>query len=240
MAILGSMGLSREHLPIDLMPRLWSMVVRRLLDTEKEVLHEVRMLSTLLLHGTYEAVTAGPSAEPMRAAVEEALRLTFDITDEWHRRRRARAWVPAGRAALGSGDRPLARAIAGAIAPTSGWTRRVRARDPGGSRPENTTTSWERSFPPRSRCRDLRSRTYTPNPRLSPRSRSCSTSRNADELRASGRHRSLRHCPGIRTGSTTTRTSWRSRSEQRVREAGWSTHAGRVPARSGTRVARCC
>ncbi len=141
MAILGSMGLSREHLPIDLMPRLWSMVVRRLLDTEKEVLHEVRMLSTLLLHGTYEAVTAGPSAEPMRAAVEEALRLTFDITDEWHRRRRARAWVPAGRAALGSGDRPLARAIAGAIA----LSYRVDQPSPG-SRPWRITPGEDHDF----------------------------------------------------------------------------------------------
>ena len=103
MAALGSMGLSRERLPVDLVPRLWSMVVHRLLDTVKEVSNEIPMLSTLLLHGTYEAVTPGPSAEQMRAAVVEALRLTYGITDEWHRRRRARPWIAAGRAALGSG-----------------------------------------------------------------------------------------------------------------------------------------
>jgi hypothetical protein len=116
MAVLGSMGLSRDRLPPDLIPRLWSMVVRRLVDPEKETLHEVDMLSTLLLHGTYEAVSSGPSATQMRAGVEEALTLTTGISDEWHRRRRSRAWVSAGRAALGSGDRALAMTIAAAIA----------------------------------------------------------------------------------------------------------------------------
>jgi hypothetical protein len=117
MAVLGSMGLARERLPADLIPGLWSMVVHRLLDPENETLHEVQMLSTLLLHGSYEAVASGPSAQPMRAAVEAALKETTGIADEWERRRRARPWVAAGRAALGSGDRALATAIAAAIAP---------------------------------------------------------------------------------------------------------------------------
>jgi hypothetical protein len=117
MAVLGSMGLPPGRLPPDLIPRLWSMVVRRLVDPDKETRHEVDMLSTLLLHGTYEAVSSGPSAEHMRAGVAEALKLTTGIADEWHRRRRSRAWVAAGRAALGSGDRALAMSIAAAIAP---------------------------------------------------------------------------------------------------------------------------
>jgi hypothetical protein len=116
MAVVGSMGLPSGRLPPDFIPRLWSMVVRRLVDPEKETLHEADMLSTLLLHRTYEAVSSGPSAEHMRAGVEEALKLTTGIADEWHRRRRSRAWLAAGRAALGSGDRSLAIAISAAIA----------------------------------------------------------------------------------------------------------------------------
>ena len=50
------------------------MVVRRLIHPETETLHEVEMLSTLLLHGTNEAVSSGPSADQMRVGVEEAAR----------------------------------------------------------------------------------------------------------------------------------------------------------------------
>jgi hypothetical protein len=118
MAVIGSMGLKPGRVPPDLIPKLWSIVVRRLVDpSDKETLHEVDMLSTLLLHGTYQAVSSGPSTEPMRAGVEEALKLTTGIADKSHRRRRSRAWLAAGRAALGSGDRALAMAIAAAIAP---------------------------------------------------------------------------------------------------------------------------
>jgi hypothetical protein len=75
------------------------------------------MLSTLLLAGTYEAESSRPTASRMREGINEALGLTTAITDEWHRRRRARAWLTAGRAALGCGDDTLARAIAAGIGP---------------------------------------------------------------------------------------------------------------------------
>jgi hypothetical protein len=115
LAVLGSLSLRVETRTPDLVADLWITVVRRLIDPSKETLHEVEMLSALLLAGTYEAESSRPAAARMRGRLEEALALTTAITDEWHRRRRARAWLAAGRAALGSGDQPLAEAIAAGI-----------------------------------------------------------------------------------------------------------------------------
>lgn len=117
MAVLGSMALDGDGRNAELIPELWITVVRRLVDPDRETLHEVEMLSTLLLAGTYEAESPRPMAARMRESITEALGMTTSITDEWHRRRRARAWLAAGRAALGCGDEPLARAIAAGVGP---------------------------------------------------------------------------------------------------------------------------
>jgi hypothetical protein len=117
MAVLGSMALDGDGRNVELIPELWITVVRRLVDPDKETLHEVELLSTLLLAGTYAAESSRPTAARMREGINEALGLTTAIADEWHRRRRARAWLTAGRAALGCGDETLARAIAAGIGP---------------------------------------------------------------------------------------------------------------------------
>jgi hypothetical protein len=74
------------------------------------------MLSSLLLVGMYEAESSRPTARHMREGLKEALALTTAIADDFHRRRRARAWLAAGRAALGCGDETLADTIAAGIA----------------------------------------------------------------------------------------------------------------------------
>ena len=116
LSVLGAMSLGVESSSPDLIPGLWRAVARRLVDAEKEKMHEVEMLESLLLVGVYEAESSRPTAPHMREALEEALALTTAIEDDFHRRRRARAWRAAGRAALGCGDEPLADAIARAIA----------------------------------------------------------------------------------------------------------------------------
>lgn len=116
LAVLGAMALKGETRSPDPIPELWTTVVRRLIDPDKERSAEVEMLSSLLLVGVYEAESSRPTAALMRKGLREALDLTTAITDDFHRRRRARAWLGAGRAALGSGDEPLADAIAAAIA----------------------------------------------------------------------------------------------------------------------------
>ena len=117
MAVRGSLGLQVETDTTDLVPDLWITVVRRLMDPTKETLHEVETLSGLLLAGVYEIESSRPTATRMREGLIEALAMTKAITDEFHRSRRARAWLGAGRAALGCGDKALAQAIATAIAP---------------------------------------------------------------------------------------------------------------------------
>jgi hypothetical protein len=117
MGVLTSMTLDGESQNAELIPELWTAVARRLVDPDKETLHEVEMLSTLLLAGTYEAESSRPSAARMRVAVNDTLALTTAIADDWHRRRRARAWLGAGRAALGCGDGSLAEAIAKSVGP---------------------------------------------------------------------------------------------------------------------------
>ena len=116
MAVLASMAQAVETRTPDLVPELWITVVRRLMDPAQESLHEVQMVSGLLLAGVYEAESGRPGAERMRDGVTEALGLTTAITDDFHRRRRAPAWANAGQAALGCGDQKLAEAIAAAIA----------------------------------------------------------------------------------------------------------------------------
>jgi hypothetical protein len=53
------------------------------------------------------------------------------MVDDFHRRRRARAWVAAGRAALGCDDSVLAAAIASTIAPDLLELRRLTEGDSG-------------------------------------------------------------------------------------------------------------
>lgn len=115
LAVLGSLSLRVETRTPDLVSDLWITVVRRLIDPGVETLDEVEMLSQLLLAGTYEAGSSRPAAARMHEHLKEALGLTTAIADEWHRRRRARAWLGAGRAALGCGDQALAEAIAAGI-----------------------------------------------------------------------------------------------------------------------------
>ena len=117
LGVQGAMVLKVVTRTPDLVPELWDTVVRRLVDPQEETLHEVEMLSALLLAGTYEAESTRASAARMRAGIAAALAMTTAISDEWHRRRRARAWIPAGRAALGCGDEALARTIAAGVGP---------------------------------------------------------------------------------------------------------------------------
>lgn len=117
MAVRRSIALQIETRTPDLVPDLWITVVRLLVDPGKESLHEVEMMSGLLLAGVYEAESSRPTAPRMRESLTEALNQTTGIADDFHRRRRARAWLGAGRAALGCGDDALAQAIAVAIAP---------------------------------------------------------------------------------------------------------------------------
>jgi hypothetical protein len=116
LGVVGALALNVEEASADLIPELWRPVVWRLLDPTKEISDEVEMLSALLLFGVYEAVSSRPTGTGMRAAIEEALRESATIADDFHRRRRARAWVAAGRAALGCGDEALAGAIAAVVA----------------------------------------------------------------------------------------------------------------------------
>jgi hypothetical protein len=116
LSVIGSMSLGVESSSPELVPGLWRMVARRLVDAEKEKLHEVEMLESLLLVGVYDAESGRPTAPHMSEAVEEALHLTERLEDDFDRRRRARAWRAAGRAALGCGNERLAEAIARTIA----------------------------------------------------------------------------------------------------------------------------
>jgi hypothetical protein len=117
MGVRGSLGVQVTEDTADLVPELWITVVRRLIDPTKETLHEVETLADLLLAGVYDVESGRLTATRMRAGIDEALASTTAITDDFHRRRRARAWLGAGRAALGCGDTELAQAIATAIAP---------------------------------------------------------------------------------------------------------------------------
>jgi hypothetical protein len=117
MGVRGALGVEVTEDTADLVPDLWITVVRRLIDPIKETLHEVDTLSDLLLAGVYDVESGRLTGTRMRAGIDEALASTKAITDDFHRRRRAHAWLAAGRAALGCGDKPLAQAIATAIAP---------------------------------------------------------------------------------------------------------------------------
>jgi len=117
MAVRASMALQIEADTAGLVTSLWITLVRRLVDPTKETSHEVETLSDLLLAGVYEAESSRPTATSIGDGLTEALALTKAIADDFHRRRRARAWLVAGRAALGSGDNTLAQSIAAAIGP---------------------------------------------------------------------------------------------------------------------------
>ena len=115
LGVLGALSLKGD-VDRDLVRELWVSLVRRLIDPDSEVAGEVELLPKLLLVGVYEANEAGATASAMRIALREALGLTTGIADDWHRRRRARSWLQAGRAALASGDEEFANEIAAGIA----------------------------------------------------------------------------------------------------------------------------
>jgi hypothetical protein len=117
MGVRGSLGIQVDADTADVVSDLWITVVRRLIDPTKETLHEVETLAELLLAGVYDVESTRPTPTRMRDGLTDALTLTKAITDDFHRRRRARAWLGAGRAALGCGDNALAQMIATAIAP---------------------------------------------------------------------------------------------------------------------------
>ncbi|HEY3335077.1 MAG TPA: hypothetical protein VGK16_07540 [Candidatus Limnocylindrales bacterium] len=117
MGVRGSLGVQVAGGTADVVSDLWLTVVRRLIGPAKETLHEVETLSELLLAGVYDAESERPTATRMRDGLTEALILTEAITDDFDQRRKARAWIGAGRAALGRGDSALAQMIATAIAP---------------------------------------------------------------------------------------------------------------------------
>jgi hypothetical protein len=55
LGVVGTMALPADKVGPDLIPELWTTVVRRLLDPTKEVSDEVEMLSALLLFGVSDA-----------------------------------------------------------------------------------------------------------------------------------------------------------------------------------------
>lgn len=142
LSVLGSMSMGVENSSPELIPDLWRVVARRLLDSEREKMHEVEMLESLLLIGAYEAESSRPTAPHMRAALQECLALTAAIDDDFHRRRRARAWRAAGRAALGSGDEALAESIALVIARDLRELRRAME----GYEPREMDGPWQELF----------------------------------------------------------------------------------------------
>lgn len=169
LAVLGSMALGGENSSSELIPDLWRRVARRLLDGAKERMHEVEMLESLLLVGVYEARSSRATAPHMREALEEALALTTAIEDDFHRRRRARAWRAAGRAALAVATDPWPRRSQRPLPVTYG-TCVVRWR---GMRSGTWTAG--RSSSPRGRCscRGPACRTPTGGPRRSRPSTTC-------------------------------------------------------------------
>lgn len=142
LSVLGSMSIGVESSTPELIPDLWRVVAMRLLDSEREKMHEVEMLESLLLIGAYEAESSRPTAPHMRAALQECLAITAAIDDDFHRRRRARAWRAAGRAALGSGDEALAESIAVVIARDLRELRRAME----GYEPRDMGGPWQELF----------------------------------------------------------------------------------------------
>jgi hypothetical protein len=130
MAVLGAIAVDKDAAAADLMPRMWHTLAEALVEPGKEKRDEVEMLSGLLLVGAYEAVSSRPWAEAMTKALGEALEQTASIKDEWQRGRRARAWMSAGRAALGSSGDGLANSIAKVIAPELRETRNLAKGSP--------------------------------------------------------------------------------------------------------------
>lgn len=115
-AVLGAMASELDDPSAELVTEWWRRVVGVVTDpSTREFIHEQEMMSSLLLVGVYEAQAARASNK-MREALREVLGDGSSLADAFHRSRRAWAWLPAGRAALGSGDTPLAEAIAVAVA----------------------------------------------------------------------------------------------------------------------------
>jgi hypothetical protein len=117
LAVLGALAVDKDAIAADLVPRMWHALAETLVEPSNEKRDEAEMLSGLLLVGAYEAMSSRPWAEAMRNAMAAVLAQTASINDDWQRGRRARAWISAGRAALGSGDEALATSIAKVIAP---------------------------------------------------------------------------------------------------------------------------
>jgi hypothetical protein len=129
MAALGTVCQAGEPEASDLISEIWIAVVRRLIDPAEETGHEVDMLANLVLVGVYEAESPRATADRMRDAVVEALGLTVAIEDDFHRRRRALAWLDAGRAALACADEPLAKRLR-LLAARNGNGHGLSARSP--------------------------------------------------------------------------------------------------------------
>jgi hypothetical protein len=128
-AIVGSFTLKLDGTAAEMVPEWWLALIKRIGDPQiKEHIHDTAMLSSLLVIATYEAASPRPWAGAMREAVLQALPATMSEANEFGRRRRARSWQDAGRAALATGDANLAEAIAQAIAPELREQRNLRAK----------------------------------------------------------------------------------------------------------------
>ena len=118
-AILGALTLEPDVDLAEQLSRWWLDLVRQLTDPRAEKsINSLAMLKSLLLVGVQEVGEDRPHiGAQMRAALEEAMRLTQSIADDFGRRRASLTWLPAGRAAIGGGDNALAAAISAGIAP---------------------------------------------------------------------------------------------------------------------------
>jgi hypothetical protein len=117
-AIVGALALELDPDLAELVTKWWLELVRQLTGPDgRESLSGQSVMASMLLIAVYEAeADRAPIAASMKAAVGEALGLTKAIADDFDRRRAAMAWLPAGRAAIGSGDQELAQTIAAGIA----------------------------------------------------------------------------------------------------------------------------
>lgn len=131
-AIVGALALEPTDELAERASQWWLELLRHLTGPDAhDGLSGQPMLASTLLIAVYEAeADRPPVAASMRAAVVEALGLTQAIAGEFDRRRAAMAWLPAGRAAIGSGDEELAQTIAAGIATDLHALEAAAAGDP--------------------------------------------------------------------------------------------------------------
>jgi hypothetical protein len=117
-AVVGALALASGDDLAEQVTRWWLDLVRQLIDPNAERLFDSpAVLKSLFLVGVYVVEEDRPDVGvKMRERLGEALRLTQSITDDFNRRRTSQAWLPAGRAAVGSGDSALAKTISAVIA----------------------------------------------------------------------------------------------------------------------------